>query len=87
MGERLTVEEFHDEVIGVLVPSDVVDRADVRMRERGDGLGFAFEPRAELGIRGEFRGKDLDGDGAVEPCIPRPVHLAHAAGARLVPIS
>ncbi len=63
------------------MPSDVVERADVRMRERGDGLGFALEPRAELGIRGEFRGEDLDGDGAVEPCIPRPVHLAHAAGA------
>ena len=51
------------------------------MRQRGDGLRLALEPRAAIGIAGEDGGQDLDGDVALEPRVARPVDLAHAARA------
>ena len=56
----------HQEVDAVLV-SDVVERADVRMLKRGDGARFALEALPEIGVGGERRGQDLDGDRAIEP--------------------
>ena len=47
---------YHYKVVG----ADVVEGADVRIIERRDGAGFAFEALAEL------LGTDLDSDGAVE---------------------
>ena len=59
--------------------SHVVQRADVRMRERGDGLGFSLEPVAELRVVGDPGGEDLDRDRAIEAGVARPVDLAHPA--------
>ena len=42
-----------------------MERADVRMVQAGDGLGFPLEPLAEIGISGDMLGQHLDGDGAV----------------------
>ena len=59
------------------LPTDVMERADVRMRERGNRARFALEPLAELRISSEGFRKDLDGDDAIEArvagaCRPRP---------------
>ena len=67
--QRLAVDQLHDQVVG----ADVVERADVRMVQRGDRPRFAREPIAEL------FGRDLDRDVASEPRIARAIHLAHAA--------
>ncbi len=48
--------------------------------QRGQGLGLALKPRDPLRVGGERRGQDLDGDVAIEPRVPRPIHFAHAAG-------
>ena len=77
----LALQEFHDQE-GVTVAgfSNVVQRADVRMRERGDGLGFSLEPVAELRVIGDLGGEDLDRDRAIEAGVARLVDLAHPAG-------
>ena len=51
------------------------------MRQRGDGLGFALEARQPVGVIRKRGRQDLDCDIAIEARVPRPVDLAHAAGA------
>jgi hypothetical protein len=53
--------------------SDVVQGADMRMIQRRDYPGLAFKPVAEL------FGGDLDGDGAAQASVHRPVYPAHPA--------
>jgi hypothetical protein len=57
----------------------VVQGADVRVRQRGDGLRFALEPGAAFRVGTDVSRQDLDGDAAVEAGVAGPVHLAHAA--------
>jgi hypothetical protein len=59
----------------------VVNGEDVRVRERGDGARFGFEPRAALGIGGDVGGQRLDRDLAAEPRVACAIHVAHTAGA------
>jgi hypothetical protein len=49
------------------------------VRQRGNRFGFGFETASHLGIRGDMCRHDLDRDLAIEPQIPRAIHLAHAA--------
>ena len=47
---------------------DVVERADVRMVQRGDALCASRSKRCfRSGSRGKVRGQHLDGDRAIEP--------------------
>src|SRR5262249_8271276 len=78
--ERLPLDQLHDEVRGPLLLPDVVERADVRMVEAGDGPRLALEPRSDLGVRREVRGKHLHRDDAIEARVARAVDLAHTAG-------
>ena len=80
LGKGLSFEVLHDEKVDAVLVSDVVEGADVRMLERGDGPRFALEPLTEIGVGGERRGQDFDGDEAIEPDVARLVDLAHAAG-------
>ena len=71
--ERRALDVFHHEI----VLADVEQRADMRMIQAGNGLGFALEALAEASLDG------LDGDGPVEPRVTRPIdrtHPAHADG-------
>ena len=81
LGKRLAVEELHDQEVGTVLRADVVEMADVRMIQRGNGAGFALETLLKFGIVGEMSGENLDGNGAIEARVFRAVHLAHAAGA------
>ena len=47
--QRLAFEQLHDEVLGVALVADVVERADVRVRELRDRLRLALEALADLG--------------------------------------
>jgi hypothetical protein len=69
LGERRPFHQFHYEVVG----ADVVERADIRMVQRGDGARFDFEAAREL-LRG-----DLDGHFAAKAGIACPPDLAHSA--------
>jgi len=80
-GQRLAIEVLHDEIRRAVLFADVVQRADVRVLELRDRARFAIEPFSELGISGERRWQDLDGDDAIETRVARLVDLAHSAGA------
>src|SRR5229473_1446019 len=58
-----------------IIRPDVVECADVRMIQRGNGARLALEALAEFVL------KDLDGDDAVQARVESTIHLAHAAGA------
>ena len=51
--ERFALEELRDGVGDAVVPAEVVDREDVRVRERRDRLGFSLETRERVGVVGD----------------------------------
>ncbi len=80
-GQRLTVEAFHHEEVDVVMTPDVVERADVRVRQRGNRSGLAREPRAQLRLERDAGGHDFDCNRTIEADINGAEDLAHAAGA------
>jgi hypothetical protein len=52
------------------------------MVEGGGGAGFLRETLQAVGVGGEGRGKNLDGDVAVKTRVASAVHLAHTAGSK-----
>jgi len=78
--ERLSFEELEDEIgLPCLRLADVVQAADVRMLELGDGLRLALEAQTELRVVRELGGEHLDGHRALETRVARLPHLTHAA--------
>ena len=69
-GQGLPLKVFHDQVVG----TDVVQRANAGMVERGNGVGLRLKPLAE-GFS-----HNLDGDFPPQPGIHGFVNLAHPAG-------
>src|ERR1700686_2229976 len=61
--------------------ADVVQRADMRMIQAGYGLGFLIEALPQSWVGGKMRGKNLDGNGAVQAGVERAINFAHAARA------
>ena len=86
-GERLAVEQFHDE-IGNLAAADggnseVRDVDDVGVAQTAAGLGFPLKAAEELGLGGPPGRDDLDGNDTGGPEVGGEVDVAHAAGAKL----
>ncbi len=81
IGERLALEVLEHQEIETGVLADVVQRADVRMIERGDGPRLALEAHAEVGVARDVGGEHFDGDQPIESSVTRPIDFAHAAGA------
>jgi len=79
LGQILALNKLHDECTdlpGLLQPMD--DR-DVGVVQRGQGPGFALEPRAAVRVGGERLRQDLDRDVAPQAGIARAVDFAHPA--------
>ena len=84
--KRLARQVLHDQEVEAVGVTDVVQHADVRMADRGDGAGFALESFARVAVLGDACRQNLDGDRAIEAC-RAPWHFAHAAhagGTRLI---
>src|SRR6202162_3839525 len=79
--ERPPLQVLHDEVLDAVLVPDVVQRADVGVRELRDHPGLPLEALTHFGCGGAMRRQDLDRDYALEPSVPRPVNLTHAARA------
>ena len=57
----------------------VVQGANVRVVQAGDGLRLALEPLLEIRVRGDMLGEDLDGDRAVQASVAGLIDFTHAA--------
>ena len=75
--ERLPFDELEHESFDTAGFHEPVDRADVRMVERREKLGFPLEPRQPLGVLRDRLGEDFDREVPVQLGIPGPVDLAH----------
>ena len=82
IGERLAFQILQYQISGPILMAHVVQRADVWMIQRGDGMGLAVKAFAELWVTRELRRQDLDRDRAVEARIAGFVDLAHPATAK-----
>ena len=70
LAQRLAFEQLHDDerlrlACACVWPNSKTDD-DVGMRQRGDRLRFALESSEAIGIAGDGRRQDLDGDVASE---------------------
>ena len=79
--ERLAVHQLENQEPDAVGFFEPVDRADVRMVQRGEHPRLALEAREPIRVARERARQDLDRDVASELRVARPVHLAHAAGA------
>ncbi len=83
-GQRLTFDQFHHQVRGILRPirdggglTVVVHRGDPRVVQRRGGPGLRAKPVQELRVTAQLRLEHLDGHGPVQPDVHRLPHLAH----------
>jgi hypothetical protein len=82
LAQGLTLQKLGHEVRRAFMLAEVVNGEDVGMIQRCNRLRLLLKTPQLLGIAGESPRQDLDRDLAVEPRIPRPIHLAHAASAQ-----
>ena len=87
-GERLAVEELHDEVNDVLAElalhlAEVDDVDDVRVADVVHRLRFMEETRDDVLLRGQLLEQDLDGNTLADERVLAEVDGAHAALAEL----
>ena len=54
------------------------------MIQGGEHFGFALKAREPIRIGGKRSGQDLESDLALQPCVARAIHLAHAADAQRI---
>jgi hypothetical protein len=79
--ERGALQEFHgDESLAVFF-ADVVNRADIRVIERGGGLRFALKASERAGIGADIFRKKFQSDVATEARVFGSVNDSHAAAA------
>ena len=81
-GKSLTFEELHHQVIGAILRADVIEMANVRMVQRGNGPGLALHALLEFRRRRKMRSENFNRYCAVETGIERTVNFPHSAGAQ-----
>ena len=79
--QRFALEQRHDNEVDAVLVAHVVERADMRVRERRDRTCFALKALAKPGIVRRLLRKDFERDGPIQPRVARAIHLAHASGA------
>ena len=58
LSERVALQVLHDQEVDPVLGADVVERANVRVVQAGDGLRLALKPLLEIGVRGDMLGED-----------------------------
>ena len=81
LAQRLAFQKFRDDIRRAIVLAKIMNRQDVGMIERRNRLRLLLEPQHPLRIARKRRRQHLHRHVAIEPRIPRPIHLAHAARA------
>ena len=77
--QRRPFEMLHDQKIDLVMASDVVQRADVRMCQSGHRLGFACKTCTDLRIRSDSAKQNLDCHATIEARVSRGKHFSHTA--------
>ena len=77
-------EILHRDEGTTLIFTDVVNRTNVGMGQRGCGLGLALKPCERRGIFRQFRRQKFQRDEAMQPGVLGFVDDAHAAAAQLL---
>jgi hypothetical protein len=81
-GECRSVDMLHHQEDGGAVFTDVMEGADIRMRDACDGAGFVPEAFDSWIVgRDQLAREELDGDDPLESRIASPVHFTHSPGA------
>ena len=62
-GQGFPFDVFQNEILVAIVPADIVQSADVRVIQAGDGTRFALEPLRGRTVR-ELLGNNFDSDGS-----------------------
>ena len=84
MLQRHAIQKLHsDERLSVLL-ANVVDRADIGVIQGGSSLRFALKAAERLWVSGNFIGKELESDEAMQSRVLSLVDHAHAAAAQLL---
>ncbi len=78
-GEVFTVDELHGQERLALRLADVMDPADVRMRNLPGESDFLVQSSAALGVFHQVSGQELQRDRLTQPEIVRAIDLAHAS--------
>ena len=79
--EGHAVEILHHQEDRRTVLADVMECADIRMRDAGDGASFVAEPFDPAAWRvHELAREQLDGDGPIESRVARTVDFTHSPG-------
>ena len=80
LGQRLALDQFHDQRSTASALFDAVNRGDVGVIQRRQAPRLPREPRQAIGVSGHGVRQNLDRHVAAEPRIPRPIDLAHTSG-------
>ena len=81
IGERLPFAVLHHQEVDAVLVSHVVERADVRMVQRGDRPRLAIEALAPGGIGHVIGPRTLMATDSIEAPVEGAIDLAHAAAA------
>ncbi len=84
VAERLPFDELHHDEVASRVLVDVVDRADVRVLERGGGARLTAQTLQRLRVVPHVVGQELQRDAPAELEVFGLVDDAHAAAAQLL---
>ena len=82
LAQRLPLYQLHRDVVSGTVLSEFVDGNDIGVVEGRCRARFLLEAVQPIIVCGERGGQNLDRNNAVQARVPRPIHLAHPAGAQ-----
>ncbi len=82
LGQRLSLQVFHDNEINSVVGADIVQRADIGMIQAGNNFGLALEALPPGRVVSKMRGKNLDSHSPVQARVSRPIDFPHSTGAQ-----
>jgi hypothetical protein len=79
--DRFAFDEFENESRGFRCLFQPIDRADIRVVERGEYLGLPSKSGEALGVSGEL-GRQFERNHAAQFGVASPIDRSHAAGAK-----
>ena len=88
--QRDAVDQFHDNIVGIVGGGNVIHLHNIGMAQHGNGLALGMETAAELLIPGIFILQNFDRDQPVQPVAAGFIDNGHSAGSdhfqNLVPV-